>query len=107
MIPEINKEYDYFDDGKIKLSRHDKVTITELVHFDKIDEDTKVEWLDQVKRCYWLYNKETDYFVKGRLKETKEDVIFVRTLNGGWFSLGWWGGRLDVDGRLIAQLNGL
>jgi len=107
MIPEINKEYDYFDDGKINPSRHDKVTITELVRFNKIDKEIKANWQEEVEQCHWLYNKETDYFVKGRLKETKEDVIFVRTLDNGWFSLGWWAGRLDTDGSLIARLNGL
>lgn len=105
MIPELNKEYDYFDDGKITPSRYDKVTITEIVSFNKIDKETKAYWLEEVGQCHWLYNKETDYFVKGKLKEVKEDVIFVRTLDNGWFSLGWWAGRLDTDGSLIARLN--
>lgn len=104
-IPELNKEYDYFDDGKINPSRHDKVTITELVQFNKIDDETKANWLEEVEQCYWLYNKETDYFVKGRLKEIKEDVIFVRTLDNEWFSLGWWAGHLDIDGKLTEILN--
>ena len=107
MIPELNEEYDYFDDGKITPSRHDKVVITELVRFNKIDKKTKANWLKAVEQYNWLYNKETDYFVKGRLKEVKEDVIFVRTLDNGWFSLGWWAGRLHTDGSLIARLNGL
>jgi hypothetical protein len=36
-----------------------------------------------------------------------EKIIFVRTINNndGWFSLGWWGGRLDIDGSLNAMLN--
>ena len=107
MIPEIKKEYDYFDDGKINPSSHDKVTITEIVPFNKIDKETKDKWIEEVEQCHWLYNKETDYFVKGRLKEIKEDVIFVRTLDNGWFSLGWWAGCLDADGSLLARLNGL
>jgi len=107
MIPEINKEYDYFDDGKINPSRHDKVTITGIVRFNKIDKKTKRDWQEEVEQCHWLYNKETDYFVKGKLKGTKENVIFVRTLDKGWFSLGWWAGRLDIDGSLIEILNGV
>jgi hypothetical protein len=104
MIPELNKEYDYFDDGKVNLSRHDKVTIMELVCFNKIDKETKDYWQEKVEQCYWLYTKDTDYFVKGRLKESEQDVIFVRTLDNGWFSLGWWAGRLDIDGSLLALL---
>ena len=36
-----------------------------------------------------------------------EKIIFVRTVknNDGWFSLGFWGGRLDIDGSLNAILN--
>lgn len=51
--------------------------------------------------------KKTDYFVKGALKisDTKiETIFFVRTLNDGWFSLGLWGGRLDIDGELLKIL---
>ena len=106
-MPELNKEYDYFDDGKINPSRHDKVTIIEIVSFNKIDKKIKANWLEEVEQCHWLYNKETDYFIKGRLKEIEENVIFVRTLDNGWFSLGLWAGRLDTDGSLIARLNGL
>lgn len=109
MIPELNKEYDYFDDGKINPSRHDKVTITELVRFNKIDNDTLREWKEQIIIADHLFAKETDYFVKGRLKEAKQDLIFVRTKDNGWFSFNnyMWDGRLDTDGSLIARLNGL
>lgn len=107
MIPKENETYNYFDDGKIRESRKYSVKIKELVRFDKIDEETKAYWEEEVEQCHWLYNKVTDYFIKGRLEEENQDVIFVRTLNNGWFSLGWWGGRLDIDGSLTKRLNEL
>lgn len=104
MIPTLNKKYTYFDDGKVNLSRIDKVNITEIIPFHHIDEETLATWEEEVRDCHWLYNKETDFFIKGKLEDVKEDVIFVRCVSDGWFSLGWWGGRLDIDGTI---LNGL
>ena len=96
MIPEINKEYDYYDDGKITPSRHDKVIITEIIPFNKIDKETRNKWMNEVKECSWLYNNKTDYLIKGKLKNIKKNVIFVRTINNEWFSLGWWAGLLKI-----------
>jgi hypothetical protein len=108
---ELNKTYDYFDDGKITIGRKIPVTITEIIPFNEIDKETLSNWKEEVKQCYWLYAKETDYFIMGELKLSNneiEKVIFVRTINinnnNGWFSLGWWAGRLDVDGTLADSL---
>lgn len=105
MIPEINKTYYYFDDGKIRESRRDNVKINEVITFNEIDDGTLTSWEKEVIQCDWLYNKETDYFIKGRLENWKEPVIFVRTIDNGWFSLGFWAGRLDIDGTLNKELS--
>jgi len=105
---ELNKTYDYFDDGKIKESRRMSVKITEIIPFDEIDEKTLLIWKEEVEECDWLFAKQTDYFVKGDLElidNKTKSIVFVRTLNVGWFSLGWWGGRLDIDGSLVRMLN--
>jgi len=102
MIPKVNETYHYFDDGKITLSRRDDVIIKDVIPFKDIDEETLTEWENE--NCPWLYNPETDFFIKGHLIESKEDVTFVRTLDKGWFSLGWWAGRLDIDGSLNERL---
>lgn len=110
---ELNKIYDYFDDGKINESRRLPVKITHITPFNEVNKDTLSEWLQEVKECPWLYAKETDYFLFGELKIAEESlgdgiferVVFVRTLNHGWFSLGYWAGRLDIDGKLKESLN--
>jgi hypothetical protein len=56
-----------------------------------------------------LYAEETDYFVKCSIpKYDENDIWFVRTINGGWFSLNtvntWMAGRLDVSGKLFDML---
>ena len=90
-LPEINKTYNYFDDGKIRESRRFPVKITGIVPFDKIDEDTHDLWEIEHTQCDWLYADTTDYFVIGNLSDREYDreiVVFVRTVDGGWFSLG-------------------
>jgi hypothetical protein len=107
-IPVVGQTYYYFDDGKIKVSRRTSCTITELIPFDEIDSETLELWKEEVKDCYWLYANETDYFAKGVLKDSEnENVIFVRTIDNYWFSLGFWGGRLDIDGSLNDWLNNM
>lgn len=57
----------------------------------------------------WLYAEETDYFVKCSIPEYDDnDIWFVRTIKGDWFSLNtvnfWMAGKLDVSGQLYKQM---
>jgi hypothetical protein len=102
-IPIIGKTYHYFDDGKIKLSRRGEVVITEVIPFKDIDQDTLNYWKEEVEECDWLYAPNTDFFVKSELTLSDgsiRTVIFVRTIDNDWFSLGLRAGRLDIDGSL-------
>lgn len=109
MIPELNKEYHIFDDGKVKPSRHYMAKIVELIPFEECtDQSLLTAWSSEVDFCDWLYAKETDYFVKAESDFDDNPLYFVRTINGGWFSLdypdGWMGARLDIDGRLYKEM---
>jgi hypothetical protein len=105
-VPEIGKTYNCFDDGKIKHSRLYTVDVVEVIPFDQIDEETFNNWKEVTEECDWLYAKETDFFVKTKNGEAGGDAVFVRTLCGGWFSIGDFmnSGRLDVDGGLTKML---
>ena len=102
-VPEVGKEYHIFDDGKIKPTRHWTCKITELIPYKECKDNALMSaWAEEVTECYWLYADETDYFVKG---EYNDDVAyFVRTKDGGWFSIGFFGSRLDIDGSLYAKM---
>lgn len=107
-LPKIGQTYDYFDDGKIKESRREKVLITKIVPFNEIDAETLALWKEEVDydRYKPLYAKQTEYFIFGELVDLKEEVIFVRTTREyEWFSLGFWGGILDIDGYYVNLLN--
>lgn len=111
-VPEVGREYHIFDDGKVRPSRHNICKICKVIPFDECDDLGLLEaWRDEVSRAYWLFSPETDYFVNGVVK--REDGIFeihyfVRTLDGGWFSIdypkSWTASRLDIDGSLFKML---
>ena len=102
-VPEVGKEYHTFDDGKIKPSRHSIVKITEVIPYTEFRNSTILSaWGHEVQSCYWLYAKETDYFVVGEYDD--EVGYFVRTTDGGWFSIGFFGSRLDIDGSLYQKM---
>ena len=105
-LPEIGKTYNCFDDGKISKSRMYKVTITEIIPFDKADDELLELW-KEVLSIYWLFEK-TDCFIKFKSTEFKDkpNGVFARTKNGGWFGLGnyWNKGLLDIDGSLTDSL---
>ena len=98
-IPEVGKEYHIFDDGKVRPSRLYIAKILEIIPFEECRDHKLIsDWTEEVTECYWLYSQETDYFVKAKFDD--EVVYFVRTTDGGWFSLGFWAARLDTDGSL-------
>lgn len=104
-IPEVGKEYHIFDDGKIRPSRHYIAKILEVIPFEECkDEALIAAWKSNVESCYWLYATKTDYFVKAESDFDENYLYFVRTKDGGWFSIdvtSWWqGARLDIDGSL-------
>lgn len=104
-IPKIGQTYNCFDDGKISYGRLYTVDVKEIVKFSEIDEETLSIWKERVSSSHWLFASKTDVFVKTENGEDG-DAVFVRTKNGGWFSIGAFmnSGRLDVDGELTKSL---
>jgi len=105
-IPEVGKEYNCFDDGKIRCSRLYTVKVEATIPFEegKSDEDMFKQWEEEVKNCYWLYKETTDYFIISENSDGEKET-FVRTKNDRWFSMGFLSsGLLDVDGSLTKQM---
>ena len=109
-IPEVGKTYFAFDDGKISEGRRYEVLIAEIIPFKEASETIKTAWECEVENCPHLYAKETDYFIISVCHEKKFPIIsiFVRTVDGGWFSFSndpWYGeGLLDIDDTLNNSL---
>ena len=103
-LPIVNKEYNYFDDGKINESRKFKTIITKITPFKLAKEEDLDYWISEVKQLPGLYEPKTEFFIEADLYlegETRK-IIFVQSKRFGWFSLGWWAGALDIDGSLTA-----
>jgi hypothetical protein len=108
-VPEVGKEYHIFDDGKISPSRHYTAKIVEVIPFEKCEDlELMSKWADEVIECYWLFATATDYFVKAESSYDENPLFFVRTADGGWFSIDypnvWMGARLDIDGHLYEKM---
>lgn len=125
-LPIVGKKYHFFDDGKCGPSRHYIAEVKEVITVKEaktrevpceVDDEgnesyfkTLVEiWGRELKEHDFLFAKETDYFVRCSVpKYDKNDLWFVRTRNGGWFSMdiqSWWqGGRLDVTGEIYRDI---
>ena len=130
-LPQIGKEYHFFDDGKITPSRDSIATIIELIPIEEAkniivstprdyDEETGKNvfvnmslldiWIDEKTYTDWIFAKNTDYIVKASIPSYDDDPIyFARTKDGGWFSMdvtNWLqGGRLDIGGKLYEGMN--
>lgn len=108
MLPEVGKVYNFYDDGKVRPSRHELVTITDIKKFDDVDSDIKKIIEDEQKERFWLYKPQTDYVIFGETNMDMPDpnYMFIRTKDDGWFGVGksWADGRLDVDRKLTEQL---
>ncbi len=125
-IPIVGKEYHFWDDGKTSPSRHYICKIERIITPEEakniivtvptwdfknnknlfIDVSLYNHWYDkEMPNHDWLFNPETDYFVEASCPKYDENNLwFVRTKDGGWFSMdiqsGWQGGRLDIDNSI-------
>lgn len=110
-VPEVGKEYHIFDDGKIRMSRHYIAEVVEVIpalQSAGLYPELYDAWKENVEECYWLFAEETDYFIKATSSYDANPLYFVRTVDGGWFSIDypnvWMGARLDIDGSLYNKM---
>ena len=126
-VPEVGKQYHFFDDGKIRPSRHSIATVLRVIPISEAsnvlvkerdcDYDEPVYsmrpiteiWKEDVFEHDWLMAQETDYLIECAIPDYDDNNIwFARTTDGGWFSMdiqsGWQAGRLDVDGKLYEYM---
>jgi len=106
-VPEIGKIYKTFDDGKITKSRMYEIKIKDIIPFKKANEKLIKQWKEEVKDHDWLYARETDYFCISETNEDNDVEVFVRMIDGRWFSFSngfLTYSLLDIDGSLYTEL---
>lgn len=108
-VPEIGKKYHCFDDGKITFSRHYIIKVDEVLNhmeFKRKYPELFQRYIKEARNHYWLFSRRTDKFIVTYSGENGETEVFVRTKQGGWFSIGslFNSGKLDVTSRLWEYL---
>lgn len=126
-VPEVGKEYHFWDDGKSSPSRHyicrcERIvrsikeaktimfTLKKYEGFFKNSSYTNYKislydiWKKESAMDYWLFAEDTDAFVEISCPKYDENNLWaVRTKDGGWFTLdiqsSWQGGEVDVTGE--------
>ena len=125
-IPEVGKEYHFWDDGKSSPTRHficrcervipykeAKNIVFELKDYPdpKNSElfvpykvSLKEIWQKESSHANWLFAEDTDYFIEISCPVYDDNNLWAaRTKDGGWFTLdiqsSWQGGEIDIDGE--------
>lgn len=107
-IPKKSKKYSYFDDGKIKPSRHSFMKILDVVPFNKASWELRDYWEEMKEETPWVFEEETDYFIIGyEMSDGTYDnlytTLFARAEGGGWYGFRtdspgtWYTGRLVTN----------
>ena len=110
LLPEVGKTYYAFYDGKVRRSRCHRVKLTKVLPFNEVDKELSADIKEEQEVCDWLYAPQTDYVVFGSTVEEDgtlepdDEQVFIRTNDDGWFSLGFFASRLDIDGSLYALM---
>lgn len=126
VLPKIGEFYHFWDDGKTSPSRHYickceriitpkeaeniMVSVPDYTNGSTIETSLYQHWFDyEMPEHDWLYATKTDYFIECSCpKYDKNNLWFVRTKDGGWFSMDiestWQSGRLDVTGEIFDNI---
>lgn len=124
-IPNVGEFIHFWDDGKVGLGRHyickiervilpseaDKIILKTYDHDLEmwLEEDLKSIWKFERDNHDWLYANETDVFIEASCpKFDKDNLWFVRTKEGGFFSMdiqnSWQGGQLDTEETILKNV---
>ena len=102
-VPSLGEKFHFFDAGRTNASRHFAVEITRVIPWRSIAarDIRKLITQEQEKRPE-LFVEMPDYICQGKILGLPlEPLWFTRTLDGGWYSVGFWSGLLDIDGTVF------
>ena len=101
----IGDKFNCYDDGKVRVSRQEVITITNIIPYDKCD-DMLIEEIIREGNFYdFLYKNAKQSVVLIGEDSCGEEYKFIKTSDGDFFSIGEWGpGLLDTSGELTEYL---
>ena len=94
-LPKKSKKYSYFDDGKIRPSRHSYMKILDVIPFAEANCAMIYFWEKMKKDADWVWADKTDYFIVGyEAGSSGYTTLFARMKDG----YSWYGQRMDDPG---------
>ena len=105
-IPSLGEKFHFFDAGRKNASRHFVVEIIKVIPWRCIAARNlrKSITQEQEKRPE-LFAETPDYICQGKILGLPlEPMWFTRTIDGGWYSVGFWSGLLDIDGSVFDSI---
>lgn len=100
----IGDKFNCYDDGKVRVSRQDVVTIINIIPKEKWDVYRINETIGETADEDWALGVNHEVCLIGVNSNGKED-IFLETRYGSWFSVDSWGsGLLDVNEQFTEML---
>lgn len=101
----VGDRYNCYDDGKVRVSRQNVVTITNIIPKSNWTPELREEIARAEEDYDWLFDKVNHQICLMGITDEGEHCMFLKTQNGNWFSVGVWGpGLLDVTGNLTKNL---
>lgn len=105
-VPKIGEKFHFFDAGRKNSNRHFIVEIIDIVPWRYITiKNIKKLIIKELERSPELFAKTSDFVCQGKILGLPlEPIWFTRTIDGDWYSIGFWSGLLDIDGTVFESV---
>lgn len=105
-VPSLGEKFHFFDAGRKNANRHFVVEITKVIQWRCIAAKNLRKPIIQEREKYpELFAENPDYICQGKILGLPLDPVwFTRTIDGGWYSIGFWSGVLDIDGTVFDSI---
>ena len=101
----IGDKFNCYDDGKVRVSRQEVITITNIIPYKECDDMLIEEIIREMDDYDFLYENADQSVVLIGEDSYGDEHKFIKTKNGDFFSIGEWGpGLLDTTGTFTENL---
>ena len=100
----LGDRFNCYDDGKVRVSRQNIITIKEIIPKEEWSADQWYEINEWTQDTDWMSKVDHEVCIIG-VNSEGEEYIFLKNQDDYWFSVDNWGpGLLDVTGNLTENL---
>jgi hypothetical protein len=105
-VPKLGEKFHFFDASRKTASRHFIVEIIKVIPWRYVAaKNLRQQIAQERKKRPELFAEKSEFLCQGKLLGVPlEPVWFTRTVDGGWYSIGFWSGLLDIDGTVFNSI---